>query len=222
MHWTDRFSPAGRINPVVNADVDPISGQPELKHTPVAIAPYPARWHGFIISAEQLSPDIAEWTSLFPAGNAWRHELAGTTDPELEFARLRNACTVPGAWLVMRDPGHTVYRAALIEDGKLRACVFIGQTSALPARDWLVSLFAKDRITIEERRALLAGRPASGPLPEQPVCVCFGVGAREINTAIAAGCCTVDAVGAATQAGTNCGSCRPEIRGLLAQALVTA
>ena len=39
MHWTDRFCPAGRINPVVNAEVDPLSGQPELKHTPVQHRP---------------------------------------------------------------------------------------------------------------------------------------------------------------------------------------
>ena len=217
MHWTDQFSPAGRVNPVVNGDVDPVSGQPELKHTPVRIAPYAARWHGFILSAERLSPSLAEWSAIFPSGEAWRHELAGQADPALEFARLRNACTVPGAWLVLQDSAHALFRAALIDDGKLRAVVFLGRTSALPPRDWLISLFARDRITVTERRALLAGRPAEGPVPEQAVCVCFGIGAREIGAAIRAGCETVDTVGAATKAGTNCGSCRPEIRALLAK-----
>jgi assimilatory nitrate reductase catalytic subunit len=217
MHWTDQFSPAGRVNPLVNDAVDPVSGQPELKHTPVHIAPYVARWHGFILSAERLSPKLAEWSAIFPSGEAWRHELAGQKDPTLEFARLRDACTVAGAWLVLQDPAHAVFRAALIDDGKLRAVVFLGRTSALPPRDWLISLFARDRITTAERRALLAGRPANGPVPEQAVCVCFGIGAREIGTAIGGGCETVEEVGAATRAGTNCGSCRPEIRALLAK-----
>ena len=66
------------------------------------------------------------------------------------------------------------------------------------------------------RRALLAGREPGGALPEPPVCVCLGVGAAAIAAAIAAGCDTVEAVGAATRAGTNCGSCRPEIRSALA------
>ena len=217
MHWTDQFSPAGRVNPLVNGDVDPVSGQPELKHTPVRIAPFDARWHGFILSAERLSPKLAEWSTVFPSGEAWRHELAGQNDPALEFARLRDACTVPGAWLVLRDPAHALFRAALIDDGKLRACVFLGRTSALPPRDWLISLFARDRITMAERRALLAGRPAEGLVPEQAVCACFAIGAREIGAAIRSGCETVEEVGVSTKAGTNCGSCRPEIRALLAK-----
>eukprot|EP01037_Dinobryon_pediforme_P001954 gene1954-1987_t len=154
MHWTDRFAPAGRVNLVVNKAADPVSGQPELKHTPVRVAPYVARWHGFILSAERLAPGLAEWGAVFPSGQAWRHEFAGQDDPEQAFARLREECTVQGAWLVLQDPAHVLFRAALIDDGKLKACVFIGRTSALPPRDWLVSLFARDRISLAERRCV--------------------------------------------------------------------
>ena len=38
-----------------------------------------------------------------------------------------------------------------------------------------------------DRRGLLTGRPASGPAPEPPVCVCMAVGAGAIRAAIAAG-----------------------------------
>jgi len=216
MHWTDRFCPAGRINPVVNAVVDPVSGQPELKHTPVRIAAYQARWHGFLVSNDTLGADIADWCAIFPSGTAWRHELAGQDAPEAAFSHLRALCTEPGAWIVLADPAEGIYRAALVDDGKLRACVFVGPDHALPARDWLISLFALERISIADRRALLAGRPASGAMPEPPVCVCFGVGAGAIRGAIDEGCGSVEAVGAATKAGTNCGSCRPEIKALLA------
>jgi assimilatory nitrate reductase catalytic subunit len=43
------------------------------------------------------------------------------------------------------------------------------------------------------------------------VCACLKVGAKAVDAAIAAGAMTPDAVGKATGAGTNCGSCRPEI-----------
>jgi assimilatory nitrate reductase catalytic subunit len=36
-----------------------------------------------------------------------------------------------------------------------------------------------------------------------------------VETAIADGAASLDAVGAMTRAGTNCGSCRPEIRALV-------
>jgi assimilatory nitrate reductase catalytic subunit len=48
------------------------------------------------------------------------------------------------------------------------------------------------------------------------VCACLKVGARTIGGAVQAGARTIDAVAAATGAGTNCGSCRPEIARLIA------
>ncbi|MFD0934405.1 bacterioferritin-associated ferredoxin, partial [Methylobacterium trifolii] len=51
------------------------------------------------------------------------------------------------------------------------------------------------------------------------VCACHGVGVDVITGTIKAGAGTVEAVGAACKAGTNCGSCIPEIRKLLPEAL---
>jgi assimilatory nitrate reductase catalytic subunit len=48
------------------------------------------------------------------------------------------------------------------------------------------------------------------------VCACLKVGARVIDAAIARGAGSVDAVSAATGAGTNCGSCRPELARMIA------
>jgi assimilatory nitrate reductase catalytic subunit len=67
---------------------------------------------------------------------------------------------------------------------------------------------------------LLAGRPAV-PLPDRGpiVCVCFDVGLNTIVEAVATqGLVSVEAVGAALSAGTNCGSCRPAIRRLIGAA----
>jgi assimilatory nitrate reductase catalytic subunit len=57
---------------------------------------------------------------------------------------------------------------------------------------------------------------ADRPDPGAQVCACFSVGANQISAAIAGGCTTVDAVGNTTSAGTNCGSCKAEIRAMLA------
>ena len=219
MHWTARFAPSGRINDAVNAAVDPVSGQPELKHTPVRLAPFAAAWHGFLIARRNLGTELADWTAILPATQTvWRHELAGTDAPEAAFARL---CARFGdaAWMRLSDPAQHLFRAAYIVDGRLEACLFIGPDHVLPARDWLVSRFALERLPPVERRSLLAARPADGPLPETPVCVCHNVGANQIIAAIAAGHTDVTAIGLATKAGTNCGSCRPEIRALLQAAI---
>jgi hypothetical protein len=67
MHWTARFAPAARINASVNPAVDPISGQPELKHTPVRLRPAPMGWHGFLLARRSLGAGLAAWTALIPA-----------------------------------------------------------------------------------------------------------------------------------------------------------
>src|SRR3569623_2033244 len=35
MHWTAQYAAHGRVDALVNPATDPLSGQPELKHTPV-------------------------------------------------------------------------------------------------------------------------------------------------------------------------------------------
>ena len=65
---------------------------------------------------------------------------------------------------------------------------------------------------------LLGRTPADLPDPGPTLCSCFGVGVNTIVNAIETkGLMSVEAVGDMLQAGTNCGSCRPEISTLLAR-----
>ena len=62
----------------------------------------------------------------------------------------------------------------------------------------------------------LAGLPQAGrPDPGATVCSCMSVGLNTLKAAIADGANSVEALGACTGAGTNCGSCRPELSALL-------
>ncbi|VTP63898.1 nitrite reductase subunit NirD [Serratia rubidaea] len=68
------------------------------------------------------------------------------------------------------------------------------------------------------RLALLAGRAAPGQLAQgRTVCSCFGIDEPQILAAIGQGCGSTQALGEALQCGTNCGSCLPELKKLLAQ-----
>jgi assimilatory nitrate reductase catalytic subunit len=99
-------------------------------------------------------------------------------------------------------------------DGTLAAALFFTRSGNLPDREWIAAQLSADTASAPE---LLAGRPAI-PAPDRGaiVCVCFDVGTKTILGAIAEQNLTsVEAVGAALNAGTNCGSCRPAIRALL-------
>ena len=117
-----------------------------------------------------------------------------------------------------RDFGGGVYRAASFAGGRIETCLFVGP--ARDAGDWDVvkSLFAAEALSDDQRRMLLSGKSADGLASAGPiVCACFGVGRNTICDAIAAGAGTAAEIGAQLKAGTNCGSCIPELKRLIAQ-----
>ena len=118
-----------------------------------------------------------------------------------------------------RDFGGGVYRAASFAGDRIETCLFVGP--AHDAGDWdaVKALFAADALSDDQRRMLLSGQSADGLASAGPiVCACFGVGRSTICDAIAAGARTAAEIGAQLKAGTNCGSCIPELKRLIAQA----
>jgi assimilatory nitrate reductase catalytic subunit len=117
-----------------------------------------------------------------------------------------------------KDFGGGVYRAASFDGDRIDTCLFIGP--AHDAGDWNVvkSLFAADTLDHDQRRMLLSGKSTDGLANAGPiVCACFGVGRNTICEAIAAGARSAADIGAKLKAGTNCGSCIPELKRLVAR-----
>jgi len=220
MHWSDQFAAGGAVNRVVNPAADPISGQPELKHTPVALGPWVPRWTGFAFTMDAPAAPAADWWVRIKGEAQWRLELAGTDAPEPAWAAMTTAIaqTCPdAATLDFADAGTGCRRRAWVDGDRLVGFAALSQGQTLPRRDWLAGLFAAGHLDRAARRALLAGRPATGGMTGPLVCACHAVPADAITGAIRAGACDVAAVGRATRAGTNCGSCQPEITRMLAR-----
>ncbi len=121
-----------------------------------------------------------------------------------------------------KDFGGGVYRAASFAEERIETCLFIGP--ARDAGDWDVvkNLFAANRLSDDQRRMLLSGKSADGLAGAGPiVCACFAVGRTTIFDAIAAGARNATEIGVQLKAGTNCGSCVPELTRMIAQADVT-
>jgi assimilatory nitrate reductase catalytic subunit len=218
IHWSGAFGSRLVVGAAVNPVVDPLSGEPELKHTPVRVAPLRAAWYGFALTRRRLDlRDRRHWNEI--AGDSyWRYELADDAVPS-SWPEAAHALLGDGEWLELEDRGAGRYRGALIRDGRLEGCLFVAPTHQLPPRNWLAELFAHDRLDAADRACLLAGRPTGGRRDDgATICSCFAVGRNRLIDAIRArGLTTVEAVGTVLQAGTNCGSCIPELRGLLAE-----
>ena len=101
-------------------------------------------------------------------------------------------------------------------DNRLESCLFISPDPTLPSRTWLAGLFEHDILPDTARASLLAGKPRQGDSDAgEVVCACFGVGEKSILRAIENGADSVAALGEQLKAGTNCGSCIPELKKLL-------
>lgn len=217
IHWSDAQARQARTDALVNPAVDPVSGQPEFKHTPVRIEAFHAAWCRFMMSRDRLIIDDAEhWVSIKGYG-FWRTELAGAKPASDWAAWAHRAIGTDGEWLDFADPSRGSYRGARIVDGRLTGCVFISAAPGLPRSSWLDGLFAADTLDSRSRASLLAGRPPKGQKDAgEIVCACFNVGQNTIIEAIRGdSLASVDAIGTALRAGTNCGSCIPELSRIL-------
>ncbi len=220
MHWNDQFASNATVDSLVNPVLDPISGQPEFKHTPVSILPYRPAWHGFLLTRERVTLEHASYWAKAKRDGLWHYELAGeaaAADWSVVARELISSASDSAQWAEMMDSAGGQYRGASVVYGRLQSCLFIGPNHRLPERDWLVQLFAKPELTRQERLRLLAGAPGNAQEDVgKTVCACFGVGVNTLIRGIREkGLRTPEAVGTALQAGTNCGSCLSEIKHLI-------
>jgi assimilatory nitrate reductase catalytic subunit len=211
IHWTDRQSTGGRTGLLPRPLVDPLSGQPGFKATPARLEKLAPEWRGFAIARALPDAIPATYATRVRVPHGWLVELAGDGDPAL----LAKAVLPPGERVEILDGARGSLRCAVLQDGQLAAALFVTREGRLPSRAWLVAqLAAAQPASAKELRAGRAAtaQPDHGPI----VCVCFDVGMATIVEAIAMQkLMSVEAVGKALSAGTNCGSCRPAIQRLI-------
>ncbi len=212
-HWNNASSGLARVDAVVHAMTDPVSGQPELKATPVALTPLNMASEGFLLSRKRvtLPPWLQHARITIPGGEAL--VFASTRTTAALQAVLVNHLGEAWRRSVMTDPGSALFRWASFAGERLETALFIGPKRDAASLDWLIESFAKDLLTASEKRAVLAGRPPAGGADKGPlICSCFAVRRAAIVAAVGEGALDVETIGNLTKAGTNCGSCRPEIK----------
>ncbi|MCQ1570750.1 molybdopterin-dependent oxidoreductase [Neorhizobium galegae] len=225
MHWNDQFAAKARIDALVAPVTDPFSGQPASKNIGIAARPFAACFYGFAVSASKPLNPQADYWALAKADGGWRIELAFADPVEDWVAWCRGTFGIPAEIepLGYADRQSGDLRLAFFDGGKLLAALFLANEPVAVARNWAIGQLAAEHADLRKRFAIVAGRPgADQPDPGATVCSCFSVGVNRIIGAVRTGCHSVEAVGKETNAGTNCGSCRAEIRGIIDGCLAAA
>jgi assimilatory nitrate reductase catalytic subunit len=167
-------------------------------------------------------PELSEalWWCKAQIINGFAFELAGWNSLQREVHSegvLRRLLRIPAdAELISySDPRKAMFRYAGILRGQLAACIFFGPAGAdFAGVEQAKALLGKD-ISAMERIALLAGARGGGQAVKI-VCSCFSVSEERIAAAIREdGLTSAAQIGTRLKAGTNCGSCIPELKKLL-------
>jgi len=210
IHWSAETASDACVGDLVSAQTDPHSGQPESKATPAAIAPVSFSLRGFARTRCSTFPTGTWWARVAIADGA-EYRLA-TSHGAMIWHDFAHRALSGEARLAEQIDGR-VYRAAAFVEGEMDSCLCVGPTDA--PLQW-------------DARALSAADVADGaPMPackarefvgeaEPVICACFGVGVDVVRNAINSGAAkTVADIGTTLRAGTNCGSCLPELKRMI-------
>ncbi|MEO9683688.1 MAG: nitrate reductase [Tateyamaria sp.] len=212
MHWTRQRNAAGPVNSVIRTRTDLVSGQPALKAGRVSARRFEAKWYGFIASAELIKPQ-GEYCAVARSATGWQAEMAGSTMLEDPQGLLADLVALSGDDISqLHDPATGMTRIAYRADSVLHTVMYCAASPVAVSRGHAVSLIGTQVPMLD---ALSGRNRANAKDPGATVCACMGVGMNDLRQAISAGATSVDALGAATGAGTNCGACRPELAALL-------
>lgn len=220
MHWNDQFASNACVDRLIARAADPISGQPEFKATPVNIAPFKAAWYGFSVTACKVPKIDCDYWATASARNGWRAEIAGRSMPDnWEDCAFDLLGVANNEWNVISysDDKAGTYRFAAFDGEKLMGALFIETQPVRVARNFIISALDRSDFDASAKSRLLAGiPPRDQPDCGSTVCACFDVGVNTIVNAVVTGrCMSVAEIGEALQAGTNCGSCQPELKRII-------
>lgn len=243
LHWSDAFAAEAAIGHLASPATDPLSGQPELKHAVIRLAPWRPGWSGVMVDRATRGPLRrgvrlpAYWVRhAVDAGRAVI--LAGDETPATaedwrklatRLARGFGAAIDAGPAIELIDAARGRLRLAWTgADGRIVAVIALArQPHALPDTTALARLLdpATDRGAAAPaalRLALLADHDPDGgdARPDPAICACAGVGRSAILAAAGTGPLDqrLARVTEATGAGGGCGSCRHQIRSILSEA----
>jgi assimilatory nitrate reductase catalytic subunit len=230
MHWGARFMGGLGVNALTLPVVDAVSKQPELKHAAVQVSKAELPWR---MAALAVGDGARLLAAVQPLLRACDYAAAGLAGRDQDVLTLRLAHTQPlpdsmlaalDAALGLDDPLAVMHyqdslrgisKRVRVDGGKVTAARLTGETAAF---DWLRDVIVEGVEAASLRTWMLAPvarPPAGGAGRGRIVCNCLNVAEPDIVAAIAAGA-DLAALQGSLKCGTECGSCVPELKRLLA------
>ena len=210
IHWSGETASCARVGDLVAPHTDPYSGQPEAKATPAAITPVILPLRGFTRTRREVALPEGTWWARVAVAEGAEYRLATAHGPMVwhDFAYR----VLAGDAKLAEQLDGNVYRAAAFIDGELDGCLCVGPADAPP--QWDAAALCLDGGDHGRLTARISNDHIGATAPV--ICACFGVATEAVRKAVACGTArNIADIGRTLLAGTNCGSCLPELKRII-------
>ena len=163
MHWNDQFASRARVDVLVGAVVDPISGQPASKNVPVRIERFVAATYGFAVLRRKPQNIPAAVLGHCQV----QRRLAARDGVRRRAGRLDAAggrtrrCRRPDLPPIATPRRGGIASPATTED-QLAGTVFLAPEPVAVSRDWAIAQLGRRTCARGKRTSAIAGRPGKG------------------------------------------------------------
>lgn len=235
MHWGSQHMNGAGINALTMPAFDPVSKQPELKHAAIKVEKLALPWRMVLMRRGQDS--LAMLHALQPFLSRFDYAACGLFGRDDGVVVLRAAhqgapeqavidaldellnLTEATPCLTYRDPKRGISKRIVVENDQVTGVRLVGETLAA---EWLKEVMTQHAFPEEVRRWALApvGSPPAGmPGRGRIICNCLDVSEQEIMQALQQGT-DLACLQSRLKCGTECGSCVPELKRLVADQAV--
>lgn len=244
IHWSREFASSANVATLFASIVDPISAQPELKHCPVKCEKIAIKQYVQIHSPAHID----DFEALLPVGCHWvkyqgqssviynlwcEEELLDlvedvktllnklisqhVTEQVTETSITDNKSKLrQNVWLTYSN--NTSSQLSALRDNRFVALAFFSRKPLVIDESWINEILQDDQASSEQINAVLHRKVKLNK--GRKICSCFSVYQQDIVDAIQLeGIDSLDGLGAKLKCGTNCGSCKTELTGILREQL---
>ena len=218
IHWNQNNASHANVGACYSSAVDPISGQPESKHTAVALQRIHTVQRATLFCRNEINVMSDFWTSsIVSSGLQYQLAWFESAVSPLAFCQSQfQGENIQWHSFTRSDEASTTIVA--VADETIIAIAFFADSRPAIQPDWAIDLLGLTSASQTRLSELLAGKVDEKWLNGKTICSCFNVGENNIIDAInELSLNSVEALGKHLKCGTNCGSCKSELSELLNQ-----
>lgn len=220
LHWNNQFASNSRVDSLVAPIADPVSGQPEFKHTPAQLNKIAVTAWATIVSRRPINCDEYIYWHKSPLKQGMGYVYQVATDTTFNWHKFINIHATgnniaPLTFEHFSNPTLLDERFICYTKEAVELAIYShSNKEQLPQISWLQTLFEKS-LMASSYSALLTGQDYQQCLSGKMICSCFKVSQERIINAIELGASNSAELGEQLKCGTNCGSCIPELNTLI-------